>query len=136
LIDYRNPLPAAVCAVINTEGKILVGKRNREPGKNKWALPGGFIESNESPESACLRELKEETGLKGTIKGLAGVYLRKTKIYESIIVIGYAVEVSNENICISDELKDAKFFHRNSIPYIPFLVHRKIIKRAFEKIFV
>jgi len=50
----------AVCVVKNREGKILVAKRNFKPGVNKWAFPGGFIESGETPEIACLRELEEE----------------------------------------------------------------------------
>ena len=135
-IDYQNPLPVAVCAAINADGKILIAKRNQEPGKNKWALPGGFIEPNENPEKACLRELKEETGIEGTIMRLAGVYLRKTRIYGSLIVIGYAVKVFKENISVNNELKEAKFFSRKDLPRIPFLAHRKIIEKVFEEISV
>ena len=135
-IDYQNPLPVAVCAAINAEGKILIAKRNQEPGKNKWALPGGFIESNEDPEKACLRELKEETGVEGEIVKLAGVYLRKARIYGSLIVIGYVIRVLKENISVNSELKDAKFFSRKDLPFIPFLTHRKIIERVFNNTFV
>ncbi|RKY29402.1 MAG: hypothetical protein DRP74_08905, partial [Candidatus Omnitrophota bacterium] len=67
-------MPVAVCAAKNKEGKILVAKRNLKPGINKWALPGGFVELDESLEIACLRELEEETGLKGKIKKLIGIY--------------------------------------------------------------
>ena len=134
--DYQNPVPVAVCAAINADSKILIVKRNQEPGKNKWALPGGFIESNEDPEKACLRELKEETGVEGEIIKLAGVYLRKTKIYGSLIVIGYAIRVLKEDISVNSELKDAKFFSRKDLPCIPFLAHRKIIEKVFEDTFL
>src|SRR5665811_2118588 len=43
---------------------VLLIERGREPFKNKWALPGGFIEMDETLETACKRELFEETGLK------------------------------------------------------------------------
>ena len=135
-IDYQNPLPVAVCAAINADGKILIAKRNQKPGKNKWALPGGFIESNENPEKACLRELKEETGVEGEIIKLAGVYLRKTKIYGSLIVIGYAVRVFKDDISVNSELKEAKFFSPKDLPCIPFFAHRKIIEKVFEDTFV
>ena len=135
-IDYQNPLPVAVCAAINADGKILIAKRNQDPGKNKWALPGGFIESNEDPEKACLRELKEETGVEGEIIKLAGVYLRKTRIYGSLIVIGYAIRVFKEDISVNAELKEAKFFNRKDLPRIPFLAHRKIIETVFNNTFV
>ena len=131
-IDYQNPLPVAVCAAINANGKILIAKRNQAPGKNEWALPGGFIEWNEDPEKACLRELREETGLEGKIIKLAGVYRRKTRIYGSLIVIGYAIRVFKEDISVNAELTEAKFFNRKDLPRIPFLAHREIIEKVFE----
>jgi 8-oxo-dGTP diphosphatase len=42
---------------------VLLIERGRIPFKNKWALPGGFIETDELLETACKRELQEETGL-------------------------------------------------------------------------
>lgn len=42
---------------------VLLIERGREPFKNKWALPGGFIDMDETLETACKRELLEETGL-------------------------------------------------------------------------
>ena len=132
-IDYENPLPVAVCAAINDHGKILITKRNLEPGYNKWALPGGFVETDETPEKACLRELEEETGVKGEIDRLIGVYVQKTKEYGSILIIGYVVNVLKERISLSDELKEAIFVNRKAIPYIPFLSHRKMIEEAFRK---
>ena len=92
-IYYGNPLPVVACVTIDNEGKILIVKRNLSPGINKWALPGGFIESNETPEIACLRELEEETGLRGEIKRLIGVYIQKTREYGSLLVIGYEVNI-------------------------------------------
>ena len=132
-IDYKNPLPVVVCAAINDRGKILITKRNLEPGYNKWALPGGFVETDETPEKACLRELKEETGVKGEINRLAGVYVQKTKEYGSILIIGYVVRASEESIFLNGELKEAIFVNREDIPRIPFLTHRKIIEEAYKK---
>jgi 8-oxo-dGTP diphosphatase len=128
-INYKNPLPVAVCAAKNKEGKIFIAKRNLKPGKNKWALPGGFIESGETPETACLRELKEETGLEGKIKKLLGVYFQKTKYYGPLLVVGYEVKVSRNKFSLSNELKEADFFPKKHIPYIPFSSHRKMIEK-------
>jgi len=128
-VYYKNPLPVAVCAAKNKEGKILIVKRNLKPGINKWALPGGFIESDESPEVACLRELKEETGLKGKIKKLIGIYIHKTKEYGSLLVIGYEVMIVRGLLSLNNELKDAKFFSKEDILFIPFSSHRNIIEK-------
>jgi len=133
-IDYKNPLPVAVCVAKNKKGEILITKRNLEPGINKWALPGGFIESGEPPETACLRELEEETGLKGKVRGLIGVYIQKSRYYGSLLVIGYEVSVSKYNLSLNSELKDARFFSRKDLPVIPFLSHRRIIEMVYEKL--
>ena len=128
-VYYKNPLPVAVCAAKNKEGKILIVKRNLKPGINKWALPGGFVESDESPEIACLRELEEETGLKGKIKRLIGVYMQNTKEYGSLLVMGYEVIVFGGSLSLNNEVKDAKFFNKKDLPAIPFSSHRKIIEK-------
>ena len=128
-IYYENPLPVAACVAIDKEGRILIVKRNLKPGINKWALPGGFVESNEAPETVCLRELEEETGLKGKVRRLIGLYIQKTKEYGSLLVVGYEVEISKGSLSFNNELKDAKFFSRKDLPAIPFSSHRKIIKR-------
>ena len=131
-IYYENPLPVVVCAVKNRKGKMLIAKRNFKPGINKWALPGGFVESNETPEAACLRELKEETGLKGKIRRLIGLHIQKNRCYGSLLVIGYEVSILKDNLSLNNELKEAKFFSRNNLPVIPFSSHRKIIKKVFK----
>jgi len=127
-INYKNPLPVAVCVAKNKNGEILIAKRNFEPAINKWALPGGFVESGETPETACLRELKEETGIKGKIKRLLGMYIQKSRYYGSLLVVGYEVSVSKYNLSLNNELGDARFFNKKDIPLIPFLSHRRMIE--------
>lgn len=48
-------------AVLVQSGHVLVVRRKHNPGKGMLALPGGFIKENETLETACIRELKEET---------------------------------------------------------------------------
>jgi 8-oxo-dGTP diphosphatase len=43
--------------------KILLIQRGYEPFKGSWAIPGGFVNADESLEQGALRELKEETGV-------------------------------------------------------------------------
>ena len=133
-IKYENPLPIVICVVKNKDNRILIAKRNLAPGKNKWALPGGFVESGEAPEIACLRELKEETGLKGKITRLIGLYIQKTRRYGTFLVIGYEVSISKNLLSLNNELKEAKFFSKKDLPAIPFSSHREIITRVFQDI--
>lgn len=60
--DYRRNVGIAV---FNKDGKIWVGKRLGEDGPYAWQCPQGGIDKGEKPGRAALRELFEETGLKG-----------------------------------------------------------------------
>src|SRR4051812_34553115 len=79
MFSYKFPRPAvaADCVVFAFDGKtleILLIQRKNEPDKGKWALPGGFVEENETCEHGSIRELKEETGLEVKSVSLIGVY--------------------------------------------------------------
>src|SRR5258708_8508750 len=57
-----------VGAVIEKDGKVLVGQRTRHQTMPlKWEFPGGKIEEGEQPRDALRRELEEELGIKATI---------------------------------------------------------------------
>ena len=63
-----------VAAVVEQDGKFLIVEE-RSSGVNVITQPGGHIESGESPEEACTREVLEESGCDIAIDGLLGVYL-------------------------------------------------------------
>ncbi len=50
----------AGCLLFDNREKLLILKPTY---KDHWLLPGGVIETNESPREACIREVKEETGI-------------------------------------------------------------------------
>ncbi len=127
-VNYENPIPAVVMFLKNQNNEILLIKRNVEPEKGKWALPSGFIEVDETTEDAAIRELKEETNIKGGIKKLIGVYIEHPAIYKSVLVIGYEVEFISGSLLAGSDCSGAKFFSSDELPPIPFSSHRKIIK--------
>jgi 8-oxo-dGTP diphosphatase len=59
LCAFNNP-KVTVTAIIFKDNKVLCLKRNEEPYKNEWDLPGGYVNANETIETAILREIKEE----------------------------------------------------------------------------
>jgi 8-oxo-dGTP diphosphatase len=130
-INYENPLPCAAALVRNSEGEILLVKRGVEPSKGEWALPSGFIEIDETPEKACLRELKEETGLEGRIVRLVGVYSQESVRYKNVVIAGYEVEGKGIPHPGSDS-QDVQFFSAEELPPIAFPSHLKMIKDGIE----
>jgi 8-oxo-dGTP diphosphatase len=67
----KHPLPG-VGAIILRRNSILLVQRGRNPLKGYWSLPGGLIEPGEKIETALIREVQEETGLR----------VRPTKMFE------------------------------------------------------
>ncbi len=130
-IHYQNPLPCAAALVRNSEGKILLVKRGVKPGKGQWALPSGFIEIDETPEKACIRELKEETGLEGRIIRLVGVYSQESATYKNVLIAGYEVEAEGIPHPGSDS-ESVRFFSSGGLPRIAFSSHLKLIKEGIE----
>ncbi|WP_170287442.1 NUDIX hydrolase [Halioglobus maricola] len=61
-INYVNP-KVQVAMVATHQDRILWMQRAEEPRKGYWSLPGGFMEVDESPREAAVREAKEETGI-------------------------------------------------------------------------
>jgi bifunctional NMN adenylyltransferase/nudix hydrolase len=69
-------------AVVVCDGNVLLIERKRAPGKGTWALPGGFVNKNETYEQCAIRELFEETSLKLPEKVLKGS-LKRSKIFDN-----------------------------------------------------
>ena len=76
------PTFMTVDAVVVQSGHILLVKRGAMPGKGLWALPGGFLDQNETMLDGAIRELKEETKIKVPVPVLKGS-IKESKTFDA-----------------------------------------------------
>ncbi len=124
---YSNPAPAACCFLTNDAGELLLVQRSIEPRKGLWTLPGGFVEMGETTDQAALRELEEETALRGEGTSLLGVSTISSK-HGGVIVIGYKVERWEGELDAKTDAMDAAFFSFENRPEIAFEVHQNLLR--------
>ena len=121
---YENPIPATTSLIIDESGAILLVLRNREPGKGCWSLPGGFVETGESPAEAAARELEEETGVKVYEPTLIDIIYQES--------IGYHFARHEGKLCAGDDAGEARFFNPTNLPNLAFESHRAIIDKFLQ----
>jgi len=99
-----------VAAIITKDDKksieILLTKRNIEPFKNQWCLPGGHIDLNEPAKIAIIREVKEEVGVdyKCTFYKYFDEIIPENQIHSVVLVFlgQYTGEINKELKEVSD----------------------------------
>jgi len=133
-VDYRNPLPVALAIAVKDKDFLLI-KRGLPPRKGMWASPSGFIEIGETAEEACLRELKEETGVSGEIVKLVGVVRREDKeVYGDMLIVEYLVKVGNEELKPGSDADGVRFFSVGELPDYYLDLFREVIEEVQNKI--
>ena len=89
--NRSEPTPAALAVVIREARVLLVRRRNR-PDAGLWGYPGGKCEPGEHAAEAALRELGEETGLRGRAAHPLGVlFIRRPEFFyrlDAFVVTG------------------------------------------------
>jgi len=123
---YDNPLPV-VSSILDNSRSILLVKRNRKPFKGHWCLPTGFAETGESIEDAALRELREESGIKGKIVRLLDVDSYKSRFYGDLLFLTFVVEQTGGKLAAGDDSAKAQFWPIEKIPPLAFRPNRRAL---------
>ena len=120
----------ASAGVLVRKDKVLLVKRNREPYKNTWMFPAGFVELGEHPEEAVKREFKEETGLNVTKAKFMAIYQANDDFRNpGHFVFFYKVCASGNKIKTDkNENQDIGWFDINTPPKIGWKWHKHMIK--------
>lgn len=115
-VSYRNP-KVLVTTILAHAGRVLLCRRAEPPAVGRWALPGGFMECNETLEEAGARETREETGIRVDPQDLL-LHALSTLPDISEVYVGLRVELREEPVvAIGPECLDARFFAESEVPW-------------------
>ena len=131
---YPHPVVTADCIVFacqNEKTQVLLIKRGSEPCKDMWALPGGFMNIDESAEEAAIRELKEETGIDVKEVTQVGAYSKVDRDpRERVITIAFYTVIDHPVRAVGqDDAKQAEWFTLDNLPTLAF-DHSEILSAA------
>lgn len=104
------PRVGSALLVRDEANRILLGKRNKDPQRGSWVIPGGKIRAFEAIGDAAARELREETGLDVEVQGQFRVYEIINPPDEHRIVIYSWGKVVGGTAKASDDLSELAFF--------------------------
>ena len=130
-VNYQNPIPSVAVVITDSEGRLLLTKRSVEPGKGLWCLPGGFIETGESPEETVVREVMEETGLKVAPAESLGPCSKIGGYHGDVIILGYTADIMGGELKAGDDAEEVKYIPLNNLPEIAFRCHSFFIEQRF-----
>ncbi len=127
---------AVVFGLDEDELKLLLIQRNADPFEGCWALPGGFVELDETLDEAARRELAEETGI-------TKLYLEQLYTFggvdrdprERVVTIAYyaLVNLSDHQIRAASDARSAAWFAVADLPSLAF-DHDDVVRVATERL--
>jgi len=111
--EYPKRPIAGVSAVIFLDKEVLLVRRNQDPGKGRWSLPGGAVELGESLLEALERELREELSVKIEVGGLVGafdkiVHDREKRVQYHYVLVDYWGWITDGDPSPASDVSEAK----------------------------
>src|SRR5262245_15596211 len=103
--------PRVGCAgIVRWGAKILLGRRNKDPNRGLWVLPGGGVIFGESFEDTLRRELREEAGIEIDIDHFFKVYELIVPPDEHRVIVYLTANYQSGEPFASNDLSDVGFF--------------------------
>jgi 8-oxo-dGTP diphosphatase len=136
--EYPRPAVAVDMVIVTTERRprVLLIRRKHDPFGGMWALPGGFVEDNESLDAAARRELHEETGVEtGKIEQLHTFGDPGRDPRGHVISVVYLARVKAQRVHpeAADDAAEVGWFSLAKLPPLAF-DHRKVLALAKRRL--
>ena len=136
---YPRPMLTADCVVIGRREdgsrSLLLIRRGNEPYKGKWALPGGFMEMDETLEQCARRELQEETGCEwsGPLTELGSFSRVDRDPRGRTVTVAFMAEMEEMSVAGGDDAREARWFPLSQLPSLAF-DHEEIVQTATRRL--
>ncbi len=111
-IERLIPIASFNAIIVDSEGRVLVMKRNNEPAKGRYWFPGGRIKLGQSLEEALKEQTEEETGLEWSDLKVLKVASVDSSIFKNrhTVNINFLLKkVSNSEAQLNQEHSDYKW---------------------------
>lgn len=136
---YEYPRPALTADVLvfsHDRREVILIRRKNEPYKDCWALPGGFMDMDETIEQCAVRELKEETNIDVSDLYLIGVFSKVDRDPRGrTVTVAYYCFADKETTAIKalDDASEIAWCKIDSMPVLAF-DHKEVIEKALTMI--
>ena len=118
----------ATAVVVEVDGGVVLGRRSIEPGYGLWCLPGGFVNHDEHPAAAAVRECAEEICAAVELTSLISVYHVPKRDAHSIVGVAYSARlVDGAQLSPGSEMLEVNVFPIDSLPQLAFPSHRHVL---------
>ncbi len=137
--EYPRPSLTVDCVIFGLDNeslKVLLIERLHDPFANTWALPGGFVDMDETIERAAQRELEEETGIPDMFMEQLYTFggVDRDPRGRVVSVAYYSlVNLSDCKVVAGSDARQAKWFAVDNLPKLAF-DHDKIMETAINRI--
>jgi len=111
---WANPIPGAQ-ALIERDGRVLLGRRGHDPSAGLWDIPGGFLDEHEHPEQALHRELLEETGLEVELGEFLGIWMQ-AYADRNVLCLTWLARPTGGAELAGDDLVELRWFGPDELP--------------------
>ncbi len=135
--DYPRPLVTVDIVLLMdafSHPKVLLIRRKNPPFEGLWALPGGFLEMDETLEESALRELNEETNISDVELTQVGTFGNPDRDPRGrVITIAYVGIINSEQqkAVAGSDAAEVAWFSTLDLPRLAF-DHSEIIEKALE----
>ncbi|MBI5902855.1 MAG: NUDIX hydrolase [Deltaproteobacteria bacterium] len=129
-VHWCNPVPV-VAALVQYQGKIILARNSQWPD-GMFSLVTGYLERNETPDEAVVREVKEELGLDSKVKDFIGCYSLHEK---NQIILAHWI-VARGELKTGNEIAEIKLLSREELKlwqFGRFALTSVIAKQWLEK---